>query len=321
MTSKTLRNCSRCGKELSDFASLECGVGPSCRGKNNDIFAKQIPADVASCSAIILSLTKEQFHVDIAEQFDSIKNEFLTKIQRASQNNYGHGLILSGSDFRKIVGWFDMSLSFPTNNNTKTLVTKLIQALGYQRLAGVLRGDVCMSPAKITIQDGMLVLDAKNNKMGYFAMKKVPGVILPRYRGLAYKAPVSSYKQFLDTVERHWPFNDIGPDLEAKIADINKSSTAKATENIVDEKIINDNRPVATITRNSGIGFTVLTPWCGTNQEMFSMLNQFKLISSSERKYDAVNCSWSFKDNHFIAIKELVGLRYRIIEKINNETK
>ena len=155
--------------------------------------------------------------------------------------------------------------------------------------------------------------------MGYLAMRRVPGIILPRYRGLPYKVSVSSAKQFLEVVERHWPFNDSEGILEVLNNLAPTSVEEIANELISEEKTIKlptDNRPVAEFSLNTGIGFSVITPWCGTNQEMFGMLNKFKEIVPSERKYNAANCSWSFKNNHLIAIKELVGLRYRIVEKI-----
>ena len=321
------RHCSRCGLPLTDAASREHGIGPLCRKKNNDIFAKQIPVDITVSSAIMLSLTKVAFHADIADKFDAIKQSFLGKLQHIASNNTEHGMIVLGADFRKIVDWFDVALSYPIQHNTKMHVIKLIDSMGYKRLAGVLRGDVCMSPAKVTLQDGMLVLEAKRNKMGYFAMRKeVPGILLPRFNKAAYKAPTRSAKQFLDVVERYWPFNDSEGILDVLNNIVEDVPTAPITvevnevtpiQDLIVEEIPTDNRPVAELSYNTGMGFTVKTPWCGTNKEMFNMLNRFKAIISNERKYNPADCSWSFKNNHLIQIKELVSVRYRLLENIN----
>jgi Family of unknown function (DUF6011) len=308
------RHCSRCGLPLTDAASREHGVGPLCRKKNNDIFAKQIPADVATASAIMLSLKSSNFHSEIAGQFEVLKDSFLTKLQRLSRENSGQGIILSGADFRKIVDWFDIALSYPITYETKLNIIKLIDAVGYKRLAGVLKGDVCMSPAKLTIQDGFLVLEGKNNKAGYLAMRRVPEIVLPKYRGKPYKVPVRAAKKFLDVVEQFWPFNDFNDLLEAQIENMNKISIEE-TNTLQD--IIVDNRPVAEIKHNIGLGFSVLTPWVGSNQEMFGMLDKFKAIESQNRKYDPASRTWSFKIQYLTQIKEIIEPRYRVVEQNN----
>jgi len=41
-----VRFCSRCQKELTDPASLEAGVGPQCRNRDNHLYAKAIEANL-----------------------------------------------------------------------------------------------------------------------------------------------------------------------------------------------------------------------------------------------------------------------------------
>jgi len=46
-------SCARCGKDLTDAASRECGVGPICRNLDNAILATYIPADVSAARAAL----------------------------------------------------------------------------------------------------------------------------------------------------------------------------------------------------------------------------------------------------------------------------
>lgn len=308
------RHCSRCGLPLTDAASREHGIGPLCRKKNNDIFSKQIPVNIAASSAIMLSLTKDNFHSDIADQFDKVKDTFLSKLKTLSNNNHDHGIIVLGEDFRKIVDWFDVALSYPIQHNTKMNIIKLIDSMGYKRLAGVLRGDVCMSPAKVYLEDGMIVLNAKRNKMGYFAMRKeVPGILLPTYNRPLYKAPKSSYKQFLNVVERYWPFNDSDGILEA-LNNVSDTLASVSVTNSVSDTTPVYNQPVAVLNHNTGLGFTVKLPWSSTNNDLFDMVRKFKAIESHGRKYNPNEYTWSFKNSYLKDIKDIIETKYKLLE-------
>jgi len=299
------RHCSRCGAALEDAASRECGVGPVCRKKDNAIFSRMIPADLATAGALILSLSAENFHSEISSEFDKIKALFLKKMQKVRRENVGSAMVVCGGDFRKVVDWFDVSLSYPIQSAARNDVIKLIESLGYQALAGVLRGDVCMSPAKLYVEDGFICLTAKSNKYGYGAMRRtVPGVSVPRWRGDSkpYKAPLSQAAKFIDVVYRYWPFVVAQGDIETAIANAPVASAA----------IEIDSRPAATFLRG-GLGFTVNTPWHGTREEMTATLDAFKALPYRERKYEPVSKSWTFKMEHLDKVKQIVGGRYQVV--------
>jgi hypothetical protein len=300
------RSCSRCGKELTDAASRESGQGPLCRAKNTEIFAKQIPAELTKASALILSLKPSDFHSDISEQFTDIQSKYCSKVEHMMSNHTGGTFILSGADFRKIVDWFDCALSYPISHNTRKTIIDFIEAIGYQTLAGILRGDVCMSPAKIYIENNMLVMEAKSNKHGWSAMRKsIPGIITPRYKGdkTPYKCNISYIKKFFDIANRYWPFNEPSEDFISLLEAFKQKMDSEAA--------VEDEKPLASLLEaNSWI--KVNLPWYGTKDDMFKTINKFKQISYSERNYDKTNNTWSFKAKYKDYIIDSIKDRYKI---------
>ena len=205
------RSCSRCGRELTDSASRECGVGPVCRKKDNAIFARQIPANLSTALVAVLEFSADSFHAEISESFEAVRVEFLRKVE-AARVEFGADQMatIPGADFRDTVDWLDMSLSYRTSHAHRNLVIGLIDDLGYVSLASVLRGDACMSPATLELEGDRVLLKGKSNKAGWKAMKSRFGanVKTPRYRGdtTPYSVHASNASQFVELALKHWPF-------------------------------------------------------------------------------------------------------------------
>jgi len=304
------RRCSRCGRDLEDSASREHGVGPVCRRKSNDLHAVQIPADMNTASALFLGLRADSFH-DACEGFAGTKRLFVRRMRTLSARHDDMSAVtLVGADFRKIVDWIDYALSFNIAMSVRKDLIKIVDALGYVGLASVLRGDACMSPATLTVKDGLIKLSGKSCKPGYFAMKRALGnnVQTPRYRGdqSPYVASVADAAAFVDVAFRHWPFIDA--DRDVVLADAKKAAKKLPKQTA---PVVND-RPVATWRRVNPGWFAMSTPWFGTGDEMRAMLDRFKALPRAERKYDPASRSWSFTDNHWDTVCGIVRERYTI---------
>jgi len=302
-----IRQCSRCGRELVDAASRECGIGPVCRKKDTVIFARQMKADLTRSSILFLSLKPEDFHPEAQERFLAVKTVFLRQLAKAQKlNDDFTRATVEGGDFREIVDFFDYSLSFSGSYAFRNKLINIIDMLGYQALAGVLKGDVCMSPAKIYIEDGSIFLEAKSSKDGWRRMRMdVPGVITPRYRGdkTPYQASVRYAESFLDVCLRHWPFNNAN--VEELLAE-----AKKATKTIGPEAKVSK-LPLAHFTPG-GLGFKLSMPWHGSYDEMSETIFNLKKIAYRERKYDPSSKTWSFKLKHLELVKGLVSDRYTV---------
>lgn len=300
-----IRQCSRCGRELVDAASRECGVGPVCRKKDNAIFARQMKADLNRASILFLSLKPEDFHPEVQEKFLVIKPVFMKQLAKAQKlNDDFTRATIEGGDFRQVVDFFDFAMSFSGSYAFRNKLVNIIDHLGYQALAGVLRGDVCMSPAKVYIKDDCIFLEAKSSKDGWRRMKsEVPGVITPRYRGdkTPYQASVRHAEGFINVCLRHWPFNNAN--VEELLAE------AKETTKTLGPEVKADSRPMAHFA-TGGLGFKLLMPWHGTYTEMSGTIDQLKKINYKDRKYDPASKSWSFKTKHLEQVKKIAAQRY-----------
>lgn len=306
------RSCSRCGKELTDAASRECGIGPICRKKNNAIFARHMPANLTIASIHMLSLSQNDFHPEIAEQFPEIKEYFLKQLFKAQKNNDDYTRAkVKGGDFREVVDYFDVALSYPCSYDFRIKLIEIIENLGYQALGGILRGDVCMSPAKLYIQDAYIYLQGKSNKPGFLEMRKtIPGIQTPRYRGdsTPYKASVKHAEKFVDIILRFWPFVEGDPNMVLHEA---KKRCDELPKDIVEKSDL----PVAQLTVG-GLGYQIKTPWHGTRKEMMETLEKIKNLPKKERKYNPALKCWSFTKNNLDKVKNIVGERYNIVTHI-----
>ena len=313
------RSCSRCRAELTDAASRECGVGPICRKKDNAIFARQIPANLNTATVLVLALKPENFHADVAGDLENIKTSYFRKMEALQRANEDLTRVtLRGADFRKMIDWLDRGLSYPCPRGTRERVIELVEALGYAALGGVLRGDVCMSPAILKVEGTSITLSGKASKDGWRAMRRsIPGVVVPRYRGdkTPYRASVIHAEKFVEIALRYWPFVDTNTDIPALLAE---AKTAAATVAVSVPVIAGPVAPEASVRSYMAHFITglkpwiaVTTPWHGTRAEMTAMLDAFKTIR--ERRYDVVTKTWHFAAEHTEAVKAIVGARYRVV--------
>ena len=172
-TISTYRHCSRCHSELTDPASQECGIGPVCRKKNNNLYARTITAKLPVASAIVLGTDKEMFHADIQERYEKFKNRFLKKLQKAEPET-AEGICLTsfGVDFRNEIKDIDYFLSYRNSPGVRDRLIKLVEALGYVGLASILAGRASKSKAKVWYEDGRVYLQGTSCKYGWRAMRQ-----------------------------------------------------------------------------------------------------------------------------------------------------
>ena len=312
-----LRECSRCRRELTDAASREHGIGPVCRRKTNDLHARQIPANLNVASALFLSLRSGDFGdaMDSA-RFTTAKRRFVTRMRKlAEANDDLTAVTLVGADFRKVVDFLDFAMSFQIKRSVRVKCIEIVEALGYVGLGGVLRGDACMSPATLLVDGDSIKLSGKSCSAGFRALKaNIPGVRCPRYRGSSdpYVASVRHAAKFVEIALRYWPFIDA--DSAEVLADAAKAVAKLPAEETAAAPVHGRRQPpAATVTLQQNGWFTVATPWVGTRGEMQTMLDRFRALPRSDRKYLPRTRSWSFKVEHHNKIIGIVGERYSII--------
>src|SRR5574337_466061 len=101
VTDNTIRQCSRCGQELTDPASRECGVGPVCRHKDNDLYSKTIVANFAGATMNVMSIEANNLPEETRARFEAMKMALLRRAEHATKaNDDPMQLQLTGEDCR-----------------------------------------------------------------------------------------------------------------------------------------------------------------------------------------------------------------------------
>jgi hypothetical protein len=272
-------------------------------------------ANVAISSALFLSISENELGPG-CEGFGPVREAFLDKVCALQVNNDDiTNMTLAGADFRRVVDWLDYSLSFRVSRDYRNRVVNIVDSLGYRALAGVLRGDVCMSPAKLYIEDGKIKLAGKACKAGWLAMRKnIPGVKLPRHRGdkNPYEASVVHASKFIDLAVQHWPFIDESVNLEAlkeEAAELARQHATSGGDQLVASEACTPSRMVAYVTNLNSDFFSVRTGW-SNSPEFQNMIAIFKSLPKADRAYDAMSRTWKFKTCHRDSVMTAVSRLY-----------
>jgi hypothetical protein len=302
-----LRFCSRCGQPLTDPASVECGVGPICRGKDNHLYAKTIPANLPLASAIVLGTDPSQFPTELADEWSKVRDQFIALMARTEQQT---ALLFTGADFRQIVRKIDWFLSWRMGTTLRNRLVKVVHGLGYIGLAGVLSGEASTSEAKVWFENGRVYLSGKANRHGFSAMRRIPGITYPRRRGdrTPYSAPADQATPFLDAVAAFWPM------YEGNLIQVRETASAWTEANRAPATVtlrptsVPRTRPVngALITRHA-THFTLKFDWVA-GAKMYEMVNALKTIPYADRKYNPASKEWTFRLVHLDRVKEILGL-------------
>ena len=316
------RHCSRCGLPLTDPASWVAGVGPICRGKDNTIFAKTIPANLVMASMIALTLDTSKLPESLRSIWKALEVVIREKSVHGVQNSKNLSVSKhTGEDCREIVNIIDWLLSFRIPYNEKTSLVNVVKHLGFVGLAGVLSGKSSTGEASIIVNEnnnGLIKLVGSSNKEGLRAMKgiKLPGhvVTCPRYRGdkTPYSTSILNYEKFLETAIEFWPcFKENIDDLRNQCADWLKNNNITVIPTAqLGFKLLEpiDQRPVAkfgsALSCHTHLNdcFSVSFAW--VPDITLKVVNQIKeKINYRARSYDPQTKQWGFTNK---SSKELI---------------
>ena len=317
-----VRYCSRCGISLTDYASRELGVGPSCRGKSNHLYAKTIEANIPIAAALILGTLPTELPAEIVERWSALSKSFLGKMEKVQNaNSDSFKMKLSGADFRNEISDLDWMLSYPLKSQIKDRFVKIVDALGYPSLAAVLSGDCSTTEAKVWFDDaaGRVFLTGKSCKAGFYAMRRIRGIALPRYRGdnAPYSAPAANVKEFLANVQRYWPLYEGNfEEIQSKAEVFSASIVPVMTPVTIAQPIIPAiTGPVAQIKMRTR-DFIVSFPWV-RGASMYDMINALKAqIPGKMRSYNTADKTWVCEKSHFEAAKKVLGTVFENIDTI-----
>jgi len=203
----TSRACTRCHKELTDAASMEAGIGPICRKLDNALLARLIPSNVGRA----VELLGELLWVSTVAPETS---ETLAKVIEAVRAPDA----AAREDWRLEVKRVEWALSFPANNEIRTMLTSVVAALGYVGLASLWNGEAATGVAVVTCANvegfGMrLVITGPKNSAARAAFKTLNGYrfhpkgSVATVEKAAWSFPVACHAAFRLAVITHYPNN------------------------------------------------------------------------------------------------------------------
>lgn len=308
MRTTQYRHCSRCGLPLEDLASQEAGVGPVCRKKDNALFAKTITGNLGL--ALALATTIDGLDEGCLERFNEARNKFVKNFSNLIIDDAHEGKA-HGIDARELAKACDFACSFvhPGGTSVRNQLIELIRQLGYVGLASVISGEASTGAAKVWFdsEDGRVKLTGSSNTHGWRAMRRIPGVRLPRYRGdkTPYSASAEHVQDFVGYVIRFWPL------AEGNIQEIVDSANnfrhaqgaAKAVEPVQAQKAMAYLDVTKQVCR--------LTFVWDSKLDVRGMLAELKAkVPYKLRSYDPSTKTWVFHVSQTEAVQQIVAKTY-----------
>lgn len=159
-----IRTCAYCGLPLTDAASLQAGVGPVCRNKDNALYAKEIAADIPAATTALRALTAL-----VGDAGGEVGSYFHSTALPAFQA----AVASETPDFREAVRALVWIAS--GSKGIRAKVGPVVNALGYPAVAAMLLGMAVSSPATIS-----LVLTPFKNRPETLGMLNLVGATAPK---------------------------------------------------------------------------------------------------------------------------------------------
>lgn len=269
-----LRRCGRCGKDLTDAASIECGMGPECRGKANEILAKEIPQNMSPDQAFLaLSLDASQFPEAAREAFEKTNKKLLA----TKAFLVGEGV---GQDVRALVRELAYLLSWQISKGTRYALLETIKGLGYPAYAGYLDKKASASAATFEVKGERLYMKAVHNAVGVRKVNALWGV-----RSEAsgeWSTPLAEAEDLLKVVRLYWPLSDFA----LVVAMVQEARKPKAIIKELNQWIL------------------VEAPY------QREAVEQIKTLPTRDRWWDGLY--WRVRKNHEAPLKALLSRFYRV---------
>lgn len=194
----TSRNCTRCGKELTDAASMEAGIGPICRNLDNALLARLIPVNLPAAREHLAKL-------DLSTS-DPVSTDVLMNVEAAVLNDEA----AAREDWRSEVKRIEWALSFSGNQHLRTELTAMVAALGYVGLAALWSGDAATGEATVLFKNNLLVVQGAPKAASTAAFRSMKGRWHPKGTLMdkaAWSVQPTRAEEFKLAIITHYPNN------------------------------------------------------------------------------------------------------------------
>ena len=282
VASPASRSCVRCGKELTDAASMEVGIGPICRKLDNAILATHIPANVAAA----------------LDSFAGIPELPIGAVQDTF-NNVLAALKAGGkSDWRVEVKRMEWMLSFEAVRQVAYKgMLATVRALGYVGLASLWEGEAATGLATVRFESGRLFIKGPRNKGAVRAFRAIVGRL---FHGATkeWSVPAAQSAAFTAAVHAHYPVNT---GLDAALA----AATAVTAATPAPSPSAPSQKPASgLLIEAAGATLVIKTPYSA------AFVGQVKSLPYPDRKWDAAQKAWVVNAAHLDTVKGMVAACY-----------
>lgn len=303
--------CGRCGKELTDPASRERGIGPVCRRLDNALLASRIPADLVEARQLVPhALPLDQYHETARNAVELALGAILDEDEPKA-------------DWRDEIRHLEYALSWALPAQREPLL-RIIEALGYVAVAAVHRGDAAKGKATVysattrtwdaygtpKTEEGLfLFFEGPRNASARETIRSIPG---RRFHAAqhqesgkaAWSVPASEAAAFQRFILSHYPNHQVvdahAADLEGLVAYAQASAPAAPTP-----APAAPSKPAVEVVWGEDGWLVVRSPFCR------SYVDELKaLIPYKDRRWSATAKAWKFAPRQRDRVKDLVERHY-----------
>jgi hypothetical protein len=288
MTGHSGRSCVRCGRELTDAASMEAGIGPICRNLDNAILARLIPSNVGLARELLGEL-----------DLTAVAPETLPTMVEVTSDINGE---TPTDDWRKTVKRMEWALSYGGNHGLRPLLTKVVAALGYVGLAALWNGEAATGKATVAFLNGRLVVSGPRNKAANTAFKSITGRRFHPAKTLIERAcwsfPASASDALFLAVVTHYPNHEGLTEAVAasKVAPVAVAAPVAAAPS--------KPAPKCSVV-SAGVLLKVKTPY---NPAFIGDLKA--TIKWADRRWNGGEKVWEVTANHEAEVKAMIAKHY-----------
>jgi hypothetical protein len=192
------RSCIRCGLPLEDAASLNEGIGPVCRKKDNRLLAVSLPA-IVHAARLHFGESVQWLHRN-----PTASPEVVDGVRDVEQR-----LCLdSTTDWRGVIKRLEFLLSFSDFRDAcMDSVCRVADALGYIGMTCLWRGEASTGEAKVWFESGRLCVQGPRNRAVASVFKRIPSWLYCQHtKHWSFSAVSASDVAY--AVRRFYPINN-----------------------------------------------------------------------------------------------------------------
>jgi len=282
---RSRRVCWRCGRPLTDPASINAGIGPICRRLDNRLLARLLPVDLEAATRAYHSIDPLTLDAVVVGAFETVGEAL-----KSGQDK---------KDWRIEVRQVEWILSFGQTEENALALMNVVRALGYIGIVNVWLHEATTAVVRVFFKDGHLYFDAQSYWTGQKAIREISGWVWSPEEKL-WSVPADQADKFFLAIASYYPNNE---GLEAAVEQAraynqNQENVAEATSAVAIGKIP---LSIGSILEDFGSFLVVHAPYNS------SFIEKIKALPSTDRRWNADRKEWEIMGRHRDEIMALIG--------------